>query len=419
MTDYGFAGGAFGSRARAATAGIASGHTAFSYFGCTRKAGVHRENHLAEAGNDGVLIVEGVSNDTESYENRRRVGSRATSRVAKAVLGDPAGLHIAVDGLRTSTNVFASRRSGKLGARSSFTSAAMTGHTGNEQLDDVLDGLGGTLGDLLDEVADQIDQQGGGALVLPGLGEIGLGVKRNRLRATSATAHASALNVRLYAANGVKDEDDVNVVLGKSRSVIVKNLPAGVMRGRAVPVQGNLADGLVSLGRVADVPLPCQGTRGKVKRDATANVDLLDAGQLEVDALEGRTYGVQHDRGSARAWTRATVAGLRLGGGELVIKGIVGRAHVQTNRTGGIIGKRTNTWGSTIGELRVAGEVRALPAPGDVIELPSGLATVEFFDTERGTRGISTTAVRVTLLQGTAAGSIIELGKAQAYIKRS
>jgi hypothetical protein len=44
---------------------------------------------------------------------------------------------------------------------------------------------------------------------------------------------------------------------------------------------------------------------------------------------------------------------------------------------------------------------------------------VEFFDTERGTRGISMTAVRVTLLQGTAAGSIIELGKAQAYIKRS
>lgn len=410
-TDYGFSGRAWGTLARADVAGASSGRSALSYLGCTRLAGVRRVNEVAEVGGtDGsMLIASAVQNRNWTYQSRERVGSRASSHIAEVVIGDPEGSHLVVEGLRALTDAYAVRRTGRLGARSSFAVADITAHTGTP-LDGALDGVDDGLGDLSDAIAGE-----GGEI--PGLGKLRIGSTRNKVRQLAAVSAASAITGTLYGADGVAGGgDDVTVVVGKAGSNIYKDLPAGVMRGSAVPVEASLLGGTVKVGRISDVPLPCPGTRGEVKKSATADVNLLRADVLDVSGLRGRVWGIQRNTGAARAWTEATVASASLGGGALRIEGVVGRANVTTNRDGRVTARTIE--GSTVGSITANGERYAMPDPGETLEIP-GLATIRAMLTQKDKRGLSVTAVRVTLLDETAGDSVVNLGQARAFINRS
>lgn len=407
VTDYGFTGRAYGTQAKAEAAGAESARSVPAYLGCTRRTGVNRTNTLAKtgAGTGAALKLEGVDNRTWSYRTKKQVGTRSKSKVARAVLGDPEGPHIELRALVTNARAFAVKRSGKLDARSAFSAGAVDLKTGTD-----LDDVGGGLGGLLDEIG----AQPGNELEIPGLGVLALGSKRKVVQAARANANAIALKARLFGADTVSGGgDDISVTLGKSRATILKDLRAGVFRGKGVPLEAELLDDLVRVGRVNDLPLPCPGTKGKVKRAATADLDPVNAGLVDAGALEARTYGLARDNRSAKAWTESSVASLDIGG-QIQLSAIRGRANVATTRSGKIKGR--NIRGSRIGSLTINGETQAIPDPGDSIEVP-GLARLDFFLTDRSARGLTTTALRVTLLDGS--GATIDLGSARTFVNRS
>lgn len=409
ITDYGFSGRAYGTKAAVESASVESGRTVPAYLGCTRMAGVQRSNGLVStsAGEGAGLSLEGVDNDAWSYRSVKRVGTKSRSKVAKVVLGDPAGPHIAISALTTTSHAYADRRTGKFGSGSTFTSGPIDLATGTP-----LDEIDGGINELLGEIA----SAGAEGYEVPGLGVLRFGGKRNFVRTGMANAAATALVVKLYGADTVEGGgDDIFVKVGKSRSTILRNLVAGVMRGKAVPVNPRtLVDDLVTVGRVVDNPLPCQGTGGNIRKESAAALDLGNAGALAADGLAGRVWGVQRRDRSAKAWTEGTVASLNLGGGEVVVKGIRGRATVATSPRGAIVQRSIK--GSQIGSLTIGGEEHALPKPGDAPIEIEGLAKLEFFKTARTKRGLQVAALRVTLLDGT--GAVIDLGQARTFIAR-
>lgn len=413
ITDYGFTAYAYGTSAKADQPGLRSGRSAPAQLACTRKAGVGRDNTAAGVaippGQAPAFQVSGIDNQSRTYQTRRKVGSKARSTIAEVVIGPTDGPHLLINALRTRTDAFAKRGSGKLGARSTFDSGEIDAQTGNAELDGILDGAD------LDVLTDQI--RANGPIEIPGVAEVRLGNRRNKVRSNQAVSEASALRATLYGQDQTRGTaDDARVVVGKARSAIYDDVTAGIMHGRAVPIDASLLGGTVKVGRVTDKPLPCPGTNGKVRSTATTGLNLANADQLEAARLNARVFGVQREAGSARAWTEARVVSATLGGGQIVVEGVVGRATVKTNRKGRIRGKSTK--GTTIGSLTVNGEEHALPDPGQAVEIP-GVATIEYMVTEKRTRGLTVTALRVTLLDDTAGDSVINLGRATTYIKRS
>ena len=296
-TDYGFAGRSIGSTARAEALATGSGPTAPARLGCTRQTGIRQHNSVASVGEapGSVLRVDGVDNTQRTYARDGRVGTRGVSRIAEAVLGDPDGTHLTITRLRSTADAFAVRRSGRLDARTTYTSGGISSSTGTP-LDAVLNEAGASLDDLLAAVESSPAQ----TLPIAGLGEIRPGVTTRTVRRGSASANASALRADLYGPNGLPGGgDDVEVVLGMARAVVRDDVRSGVMRGRAVPLEAGLLGGLLQVGRVVDQPLPCQGTHGKVREVSLAGVDLGDDAVARVGAIDARVRGVQRPDRSA------------------------------------------------------------------------------------------------------------------------
>jgi len=132
-------------------------------------------------------------------------------------------------------------------------------------------------------------------------------------------------------------------------------------------------------------------------------------GQLVVDGVTSSQWGKRFP-GRSVAWERGSVAGVNLGGGQLVIDAIVGKAKVIRKSKGGLV---TSTAGTTVGSITVNGEPQELPID-QPIEIP-GLAKIEPKVVTKVAGGIKVVALRITLLDGT--GAVIDLGVAKASIR--
>ncbi len=416
QTDYGFQTLAFGTRVSAQQVGFRSAKTAFTWESCTRLTGLRRDSAVAAAdapGNNPSLKIGAVASRSATYRKKTKgiVGTRSTDKIASVTLGPSDGPHLTIQGLRTTADAWATRN-GALHAAGSYGSTDISSATGNDQLDSVLNQPGAGIGTLFG----QIRQAAGDTLVVPGLGEISMGGKVIRKGTRFADVKATALTVLLYGPDTVKGGGDDSVAtIGRSRARINKDLPAGLFHGRATASDATLLDGS-GHSILADHPLGCMGTYGRVVDGSTAALDLGNAGAVQVGATSWRVFGVQRRDGRARGWTESSVADIALGGASgLRITGIVGRANVQQLRSGRV---RVDTSGSTIGALYVQGKRQAVPDPGQTIEVP-GVAKVQFFVKDRRKRVISVTAVRITLLDQSPGVSVIDLGYAKAGIRRN
>lgn len=410
-TNYGFEGAAFGTYAATGQVGVTSGRTAHSFMGCTRRVGVTINRSVATVATNPYLNIGGVATFTKTYRLANgTVGERSQAAVAAVTLGDPNGVNIQIKGLKTTTNAFATKDK-KFHTSVSFTSADIAANTGTP-LDDVLNMAGATIGDLLKAVTDAA----GGVLTIPGLGEIKLGGTSTKKFYSYAEANAVALNVQLYGPDSAKGGgDDIIVRVGRSRSRINRNTTSGVFRGFAQPATATLVENLLQVGPLGEQRLGCQGTNGQVRSNAVAGIDLGNAGLIKVGGVEGSVYGLQKSDGSAKAWARAKVAGIKLGNADssLEIKGIIGQANVTKYPSGKV---SRGIGGSTILSLIVNGEAHPIPVPGDTIEIP-GLARIEFMVVSKPTlRDIKVTAIRITLLDDTPGVVVVNLGVAKAGI---
>jgi hypothetical protein len=416
-TDFAFKTWAFGTYASTGPVGLTSAPTAFSHISCTRFAGKKDNEGVLAANvpqNTPGLSVGAVTSHSETFKSGSTVGDLSTNKVAAVALGPSNGPHIVIKGLEGNAKVWHTKDD-KFHATSAFKLADITAQTGTP-LDDVLNQAGIQFGDLATLITKQVND----TLTIPGLGSIKLGSTVNRTSRLGAVANSTALRVTLYGQDGVKSADDIDVVVGRIRSQINKDVPAGVMSGEAYAVNASVLGGLVGVGKLPRQPLPCQGTRGKVVTESIAGLDLLNLGQLQVGAATASVYGVQNDNGSATAWTQGRLANLKLGSGatSLEIKAVVGRANVHKSKSGKLA--RTTT-GTSVGQIIAAGTTYEIPKPGEVLEIP-GIATIRFGVKEfPNKRSIMVTALRITLVPAAQQDTglvTINLGVARAGIKK-
>lgn len=421
-TNYGFWGSAYGSVARVEAAGVKSQRTAFSVLGCTRLAGVKQKREVV-AGNvpsgQAVLDIGAVTSQVRTYRNKKlkRVGTRSVSTVASVRLGPTSGPHLAIKGLKSRAHAYATTNNDKLHTQVyPMKAVKIRANTGIEELDNLLgdEGIGGLVDVLTGTVLEGLAPEGN--LEIPGLGRIALGRNTQAVHKRMARVGTVSLRVVLYGLDGVEGGgDDINVAIGRARARVYKDLPAGIMRGYAHSLRASVLDDTVKVGRLGEQLLPCQGTRGKVRSNSTAAVNLLGLNAVQVGVTRGSAWGIQRKDGRARAWTKAKVAGINLGDGALVINGIVGKAKVRQLRNGKV---RRSAGGTKVASIVANGTEYKIPLFGDPLVIP-GLAKIQSRIVEKYKRGIKVTALRITLLgEDENAGVVLNLGTAKAVIKK-
>ena len=417
-TDYGYATWAYGTVAVAQQVGLGSSKTGFSYIGCTRLAGVKEDRAVTAANapaNNPALHIGAVESHSETYKAVGEAGgSLSTNRIAGVTLGPIDGPHIVLKGLETTAKAYADK-TGKFHTKETFKLADIVAETGTP-LDDLNDATGPLFAALSDVLASQ-----DGQIVIPNVGRIALGRKVSNVGTLVAKSNAIALRVTLFGPNGVEGgavKDDIHVIIGRSHAEIYRHVTSGIFRGFAFASEASVLDGILNVGQLAEQPMPCPGTRGHVRSEDIAGLNLGNANALQLGAVGSDVFGEQFASGKAVAWTRGRVATVNLGDGALVIEGIIGRANITQTKSGNIY---RNINGSKILSLTANGEEMALPSPGDVITIPD-LATISFFVVEKKTnRDIKVTAVRIKLLDAAAENTgliTINLGVAKVGIKK-
>lgn len=157
--------------------------------------------------------------------------------------------------------------------------------------------------------------------------------------------------------------------LTASTTVAAATLP-GSFRGDAYGTDTTITAGPIgtALGKTANLPCPCQGTNGVVKRNNVTSLSVGTSGRvLRADAVTSTVFARKNDNNTAEVSNTSTIAGLNLLNG--LIRATAVRAVANVNATATLLGGATA--GSTFTNLIVNGNsIAANPAPGTTISLP-------------------------------------------------
>jgi hypothetical protein len=431
-TDYAFTAFAYGTKVKAAAGELRSGRTAPSWIGCTRQAGKTKANKVlaADAPSNNPLIELGTITSNTSTYKRPGIpgGTRSTSTIASIRLGaqdqQAPSPRLTITGLTTTATAWATSN-GKLHASTDSKVVDInlvvpsTGSPLDDPLADLMDLVNGQVAPTLDEVLALL-KQNGGAIEIPGLGRIELGSARTAVGARQAAAIALSLRVTLYGVDGVAGgNDDSTLKIGRSYARILAGMEHAVMGGMGWAADADLVGGTAHIGDIVPKSLPCQGTGGKTR---TTALDSAGVPGVSLAGLRARANGRITDNGRVHAWTEGSVAHVALGSGNMSVSvdGVIGRVNLETDRRGRLV--RRDVKGTTPGVLTFQGESYTLPL-GDAPELPAELAAlikIQVAVTERpDPRSLRVTALRITLLDGTDAGTVVNLGNATASVRES
>lgn len=396
-TKYAFYALGYGTSATAGQVALRSAPTAYSVMGCTRAAGLTRTNNLAQSVTGQSKVVAARSEQRTYLTKAGDTVLTSSSTAASATLGSSA-LGIRITGLRSVATASATKK-GRLHASSTFTFADIT-PVGPLVLPYPLDQPASVI---LKQLATK------GPITIPGVGILRLGAQEAATNATTARATGTGLQVHLFGADLLnRTADDSDVVLIRTYARLNKAATRGVFTGGPWGVDASAAGGLAAVGRNPSAPLPCEGTGGRVVSSALAGLDLASRGQLDVNGLRNRIYGRQGvPKKGQTGWTESTIADVNLAG-VLRVNGVRALAKVVRTKNGRVATSSTQH----IGSLSVNGTKRAAPSPGQSFVIP-GVAKVEVPKPVRSATGIRVTALRITLLGGTAVRSVINLGNAE------
>ncbi len=428
-TPFSYTAFSYGTKVMAAAGELRSGRTAPAWVGCTQQAGRTRTNEVlgVDAPNNNPLIQLGaITSRSTTFKRATRGipgGTTSTSTIASVRLGaqdqSVPSPRLTIRGLTTTATAWATK-DGRLHASTDSKLADL-----DLDLPPTGTPVDGPLSDLLDLVDDQaqptFDQllavlrQNGGAIEIPGLGRLELGRTHTRVGAHQAAAVALSLQVSLYGLDGVSGGgDDSTLKIGRSFARIRDDsTPPPAMHGGAWAAEADLLDGTARIGDIVPQVLPCQGTHGKTRTTALASAEIPG---VQLAGLQASANGRVARKGQVRAWTEGKVAHVALGSGDatLSVDGVVGRVNRATNRNGRVV--RRDIAGTIPGVLTFQGQSYTLPL-GETPSLPAELAAlvkIETGVTDRIRRGLKVTALRITVLDGTAAGTVINLGNARA-----
>ena len=380
-TTYAFQGSGYGTRIIGGQLPASSGTTAYQHIGCTDLAGLNRTNDVGDATVPGLGTASGVRTRVWTSARHGVVASHARHTIAELTLASSGLGSLTLDAIRSDAKAFHDGSGFHATTDTTIGGITFTPPVGQPQ----------TL------PAPTPDQP----VTIPGLATISLGTS-----ATSHGAHAAAAKALALRIDVVASGSSVKVAL--SHAQLNDGLTGGVFRGHsnATRVVSALTD-LVHSGPNPLSLMGCLGTGGVVRTKSLAGLNV--GGQLVVDGLSSAQEGSQGD-GRAHGFERAKIARIDLGGGQLIVNAIVGKANVTRTSHGWV----RNARGTQLGSITVGGQAQTFP-PSGVIEIP-GVARLERKVVTKTRTGISVVALRITLLDGS--GAVINLGEAALRIDR-
>lgn len=376
-TRYAFQASGYGSRVVGGDVPAGSDRSAFQVIACTNKAGLDRTNAELEVDLGQDVALRNVRTHVWTSQAGGRESSWATHRIASVTLGDTAASGLVLQGVTSSAHAWHDGTG--FHARTTTNVARIVQYTAG-------------VGTELDVPAD------GETLDVPGVATVTV----NR-GATSKGDHFAAAKVD--AVRLTLTPTNTRVFLAHSYARIDDGVRNALFRGSSYATKASGLEDTVRSGPTPYLVMPCQGTNGRVVTKSIAHADLsklVDAQGLTVSqsaSVENRV---------ADAFERARVARIDITD-ELFIEAVVAKAHVVRTADGVY---RKDSIGTSTGRIMYRGTQQAIPASG-VLRIP-GVARIESNLVNRTPRGIETTGLRVTVLDGSAA--VVTIAHAQVSI---
>lgn len=379
ITDFGFDAASYGSKTTG-NPNADSDATALSHLPCTRKVPRDDRNFVAQVGDGDGVSVKGVS--THNF-TRRNNGTVSANSVVNIDRGRLAGGDVRFTNLRGRVKAFNDADGYHVKTVSDLGTLTVLGAP--------------------------VDVPVGGQQIkvpVPGQGTLIVNRRVEHVRNVGANG---AVNVLRF----VSSTDNTVEKVGRAFARIDGQIEGGLFGGAAWGSDARVGDA-AALGRAALQPIPCPGTRGKVKETSTGEA-RLDFGFI--GARRSFAYGVQRDN-SATGYTRSVVASARFGGGALKFRNIRAKANVTRQADGDVV--RTAE-GSGIGRIVVNGQEIQTPRAG-VPRKVAGLGTFTVKKVNKTPTGIEVTGVVVRLFNGTpmdkSDDTVVNLANATLRIKK-
>jgi hypothetical protein len=378
-TSFAFKTSGYGTKVKGGQIPAGSSTTGYQIIGCTNKAGKSRTNDVAEATVPGLGKASGVKTRVWTTSRHGVVASHSTHKIAKLTLAQTGLGSLSIRAITSRAKAYHDATGFHTKVTSHLGDLVFTPPIGPEQ-------------NLPLPTPDQ-------PITIPGVATIYAGLHKSNHSANGATADSYALRVEVLATG-------TSVRVAHSHAELYGGLTGGVFGGHAAATRIVTAAGdILKSGPNPLTLLPCQGTYGQTRQKSVASVDL--GGQLVVKGANARTRGAQGARG-ARGMARAEVAQVSLGGGQVVIDGIVGKASVV--RRGHHVVRSAK--GTRLASITIAGQEQTFPKTG-VLEIP-GLVRLERAVVKRTHTGISVIGLRITLLDGS--GAVVNLAEAKLHV---
>ncbi len=381
-TTFAFQGSGFGTRVIGGQVPAGSNTTAYQNLNCTNQAGLDRTNDVADATVPGLGTVSGVKTRVWTTQRHGVAASHARHTIAKLDLASTPLGTLSLNAIRSDAKAFHDATGFHGTATTSLGGITLTPPFGPAQT----------------FPAPTPDKP---VTTIPGLATITLGRTATTNGAHGATANGLALRIDVVASGST-------VKVARSHAEIDDGMTVGIFEGHSNATR--ITQALNDLAHSGPNPLslmPCVGTAGNLQTKALADLNL--GGNLVVQGLSSSQRSNQGN-GKAHGFERAKIAKIDLGGGQLVVNAIVGKANVTRTPHGWV---RTAK-GTQLGSITANGQVQTFPPTG-VLEIP-GVAKLERTVVTRSRTGIKVIALRVTLLDGS--GAVINLGEAKLNISR-
>ncbi len=380
-TAFALAGSGFGTRARGGVVPAGSDTTAFHAIGCTNRAGKSNENHVASVALPGLGTASGVTTRVWTVTKGNTVSSYSRNSTARVVLGEAATGVVEINGISSLSRAFHDTKGFHARTKTAIGSILYTPAAG--------------------EVQELELPTPGQPVEVPGVATISVGRTAESTSGSHARAEADTISIESMLTTSTAE-------IAHSRAVIFKGVKSGLFSGRSSSAQGTAADDNVSFGHTPLSIMPCQGTGGAERTKSTVHFDR--GSEIFLSGLSSRQMGEQTGI-LAKGFERGRVDVVEINSGELRIEKVVGRVNVI--RRAGQVERNTN--GTQIGTVTANGETQQFPNT-DVLNIP-GVAKLQRDIVDRSRNGISVTALRITLLDGS--GAVLNLGVARLSIKPS
>ena len=416
-TNLGYKATAYATKLLIDGIAIRNAKEAFAQQRCTRFTGrdVRKASTLSLPDNE-LITVSAATGRTQTYAENGVSGVRGISTIGDLALGGEfQGVQTPTLSLKGLTSVADSFRKadGSFGHQETFTFEGLRIENLPaeipQELQDLLDILGSTTGDLVTQVLDLLTQVTGNTIEIPGLGSIGLaGVKSGHAGPHSAASQTYALRL-LVDATG----HDTVVTLGRARTEVSEPVPAGVFRSRAMGLEMFGGNDLLHLGGLQEQALACSGSSGKVRTPPIADARIL-GGLVNLTGIQYRLMGDQKANGSARGFVSSRIGSLEVPSLGLVIDGIYSKVSVFKPKG---TTKVKRTIDTSLARIMLNGEEIPLPKVG-AKGYPLGDAG--FLDYRVVSRnnwtGAEVKALVLTLPGLIPGGSILEVGWAGTHV---